>query len=262
VVSNLLNNAARYTPAGGTVRVAARADGGEAVIEVIDDGEGIERDLVDHIFGAFVQARAGGGGLGLGLHLVQHLVRLHAGTVRAFSEGPGHGARFEVRLPLADELPLPAREEAESVPPPARARPLSIVVVEDQEDVREMVVLLLRRWGHDVRAVGQGGDGIRMVVQAPPDVVLLDIGLPDMDGYSVAEALRGELDGACPPLVAVTGWGQDNDRRRAFEVGFSHHLVKPVSPRALRRVLAEVSVSRSETGSAARPEETCKELDR
>ena len=257
VVSNLLNNAAKYTPPGGNVVVRAGIDGDDVVIEVIDDGQGIAPELVDHIFGAFVQGRAGGGGLGLGLHLVSHLVRLHGGTVRAFSEGVGRGARFEVRLPFARDVVLPARTDESTAL--LTARPLSVVVVEDQEDVREMVALLLSRWGHRVRAVGEGKEALRIVLEVRPDVVLLEIGLPDLDGYEVAAALRAELDGACPPLIAVTGWGQDHHRRRAMEVGFSHHLVKPVSPRALKRLLVDIAASSGGTADgAAAPEDSCK----
>ncbi len=257
-VANLLNNAARYTPDRGTIELSARRDGGELVLEIADDGQGIEPELLDQIFGAFVQARAGGGGLGLGLHLVQHIVRMHGGEVRAHSDGVGLGARFEVRLPLAAGVELPGHDDDEGAASLLGAAPLSIVVIEDQEDVREMVVLLLEKWGYRVKAAGEGLTGVRLVVDTRPDVVLLDIGLPDVDGYAVASAIRSELDGACPALIAVTGWGQDHDRRRALEVGFTHHLVKPVSPRVLRSLLAEVGTSGL---LAARSEESCRELE-
>ncbi len=238
IVANLLNNAARYTPSGGRIVVRGRRDEGEIVIEVADDGEGIERDLLDHFFGAFVQAHAGGGGLGLGLHLVSHLVRLHGGRVRGASDGPGSGATFEVRLPAIEPAIVPLDESPRSTPPPPlEGEDLAIVVVEDQEDVREMVVLLLTRWGHRVTPARDGSEGVQHIVDARPDVALIDIGLPDFDGYEVARRVRSELGDGCPLLVAVTGWGQEDDRRRAMEVGFSQHLVKPVSPRALRRVL-------------------------
>lgn len=240
VVSNLINNAARYTRPRGTIRLSARRDGAEVVVEVKDDGEGIPPELLDPIFSAFVQARAGGGGLGLGLHLVQHLVRLHGGRVSASSEGVDRGATFEVRLPYADGIDLAARQE--QLPSPAACAavtPLTIVVVEDQEDVREMLVLLLTRWGHRAHAAARGDDGVRLIEEKAPDVALVDIGLPDMDGYEVAASARAKLGASCPPLIAVTGWGQADDRRRAMEVGFARHLVKPVSPRALRRALVE-----------------------
>jgi signal transduction histidine kinase len=236
VVSNLLNNAAHYTEPGGRIEVRARIDEHDVVVAVVDDGQGIAPELLDHIFGAFVQGRAGGGGLGLGLHLVQHLVRLHDGQVRAQSDGLGLGATFEVRLPRAPEEPG-TKADPEPTDATSVSR-LSVVVVEDQEDVREMLSLLLSRWGHRAHAVGDGGSGIRLVSEVLPDVALIDIGLPDMEGYEVARRLRATLGATCPPLVAVTGWGQADDRRRAMEVGFSQHLVKPVSPRALRQVLA------------------------
>jgi signal transduction histidine kinase len=239
VVSNLLNNAARYTDPRGTITVRAARDGGEFVLAVMDDGQGIEQELLDHIFGAFVQAQVGGGGLGLGLHLVQHLVRLHGGTVRAESTGLGRGAKFEIRLPVVEglELPPPAEPTTQTHRAQRALRPLHVVVVEDQEDVREMVVLLLTRWGHRVDAVEHGEDGVRLIVDGRPDLALVDIGLPDIDGYEVATRARERLGADCPPLIAVTGWGQDEDRRRAMEVGFARHLVKPVSPRDLRRAL-------------------------
>jgi signal transduction histidine kinase len=238
VVSNLLNNAARYTEKGGVIGVGARIADGQAHVRVTDNGQGIPSELIERIFGAFVQARVGGGGLGLGLHLVQHLVRLHGGTVQVESHGPGEGSMFEIALPLcaAFELAEPDTQEHERAPSVA-PRSLRVVVVEDQDDVRQMVVLLLERWGHQVESTGLGEDGIRLISEFDPDVALVDIGLPDMDGYEVASRARAALGAKCPPLVAVTGWGQAEDRRRAIEVGFAKHLVKPVSPRDLRRVL-------------------------
>lgn len=256
VLSNLINNAARYTRPRGTISLSARRDGPEVVVEVKDDGEGIPPELVDAIFSPFVQARAGGGGLGLGLHLVQHIVRLHGGRVIASSEGIDRGATFEVRLPYAEGVDLTARQEPVSAPAPTSAlAPLTIVVVEDQEDVREMLVLLLTRWGHRAHATGRGDDGVRLIEETAPDVVLVDIGLPDMDGYQVAASARAKLGTGCPPLIAVTGWGQADDRRRAMEVGFARHLVKPVSSRALRRALAESVHTTRERTSELPPEE-------
>lgn len=254
IIANLLNNATRYTPPGGTITVRARRDEPDVVLEVIDDGEGIERELLEHIFGAFVQARAGGGGLGLGLHLVQHLVRLHGGQVRASSAGPGKGACFQVRLPLAKGLELvPRHERVETTS--AAPSPLTVIVIEDQDDVREMLVLLLTRWGHTAYAAGRGDEGTTLLEETPADVALIDIGLPDIDGYEVAKRARERLGAACPPMVAVTGWGQADDRRRAMEVGFTQHLVKPVSPRALRRALAECVTKSGERNSEPPPEE-------
>jgi signal transduction histidine kinase len=245
VISNLLNNAARYTPLGGHIAVRASKRGENAIIEVTDDGRGIEPELIDRIFGAFVQGGAGDGGLGLGLHVVSHLVRLHGGAARAYSDGVGKGSRFEITLPLSEAELAPAEVEREpQAETPAAPTRLRIVVIEDQEDVRQMVVVLLERWGHEVIASDTGGEGLRLIAEHDPDVALVDIGLPDMDGYEVAARARAELGAKCPPLIAVTGWGQDSDRRRALEGGFSKHLIKPVRPKDLKSLLLTIGAER------------------
>jgi signal transduction histidine kinase len=241
VVANLLHNAARYTDPGGRIEVSCGKDGKHAVLRVADNGRGIAPQMLDRIFDIFVQEREGGGGLGLGLTLVHRLVQLHGGTVRAYSEGAGRGSEFIVRLPLLDgdqpRREAPASELAvEPFEAPA-GRPLRIVVVEDQDDVREAMQALLESWGHRVEAAADGTSGVELIVKSRPELALVDIGLPGLDGYSVARRVRAELAGEAPRLVALTGFGREEDRERARRAGFHSHLTKPATPQELRRVL-------------------------
>ncbi len=234
IVANLLNNAARYTDPGGTIRVRYGTDGDEVVVVVEDNGRGIREDMIERVFEIFVQERAGNGGLGLGLTLVKRLVDLHGGTVTASSKGAGQGSRFEVRLPRG--LPSPERASTVDVAD-EQITPLRIVVIEDNPDVRHTVSALLETWGHRVDAAENGRRGVDLVLSKKPDVVLVDIGLPDVTGYDVARELRTARWETPPRLVAVTGYGQHRDRQRALESGFDEHLVKPPSLDALRRAL-------------------------
>jgi PAS domain S-box-containing protein len=239
VVGNLLHNARKYTPAGGSVRVALVATGSAAEVRVEDDGIGIAREHLPSIFELFVQANPTlartEGGLGVGLTLVRGVVELHGGQVSAASEGIGRGARFTVTLPTA-----PA--DARAVPAPAPAiRPSArrILVVEDNPDGREALGMLLRLQGHEVDEAGSGREAIAAAERNPPDLVLLDIGLPDLDGYQVAAALRIAL-GSRVHLVALTGYGQPGDRERVRAAGFDAHLLKPVSLDAISRAVASL----------------------
>jgi PAS domain S-box-containing protein len=247
VISNLLNNAAKYTPDGGRIRVSVDRDGDEAVIRVEDDGEGISGEMLPRVFDLFSQASQSidrsDGGLGIGLTLVKRLVEMHGGTVEAHSDGPGHGSEFTVRLPLLrTEAPAPT-------PPRGKARGLGrtrrVLVVDDSRDTANTLARLLRRLGHKVDVAYEGPSAYEAGVALTPDIVLLDIGLPGMDGYEVARRLRAEpsLDGVC--LVAVTGYGSEADRRRSTAAGFDAHLVKPVEFDALRRVLEATQVGSS-----------------
>jgi two-component system, sensor histidine kinase len=236
VVANLLNNAARYTDDHGRLGVAWALEGSEAVISVTDNGRGIANDRIESIFKTFVRDANGGGGLGLGLTLVERIVALHEGVVQVHSDGPGQGSRFEVRLPNATmaEVVAPTAKTCE----PAN-HGLDIVLIEDNEDIRETVQMLLEHWGHRVAAAVDGAEGVELVLARRPDVALVDIGLPLVDGYAVAERVRAELGDATPRLIAMTGYGRRNDRRRAIRAGFDAHIVKPVEPERLRRLLAE-----------------------
>jgi two-component system CheB/CheR fusion protein len=214
------------------------------VIRVSDDGEGIAPEMLPRVFDLFAQASRSidrsEGGLGIGLTLVQRLVGMHGGTVEARSDGPGHGSEFVVRLPRL-------RSEAPATPPPGAAapgpgRPRCILVVDDSRDSADTLARLLRRQGHEVGVAYEGPSACAAAVALTPDVVLLDLGLPGMDGYEVARRLRAEpsLDGVC--LVALTGYGSEADRRKSEAAGFDAHLVKPVEFDALRRVLEETPV--------------------
>jgi signal transduction histidine kinase len=239
VVANLLNNAVRYTDPGGDIRLTCRRDGEQIVIVVADNGRGIEPELIERIFDMFVQKREGGPGLGLGLTLVRRLVEMHGGTVVARSEGTARGAEFEVRLPLGDAVVAVSQAGMSGPIEQAPAKSLRIVIIDDNEDIRDMAGAILEHLGHEVRVAANGADGVDLVLRNPPDVVLVDIGMPGMDGYQVARKVRSSLQDSAPRLVAMTGFGQAQDRQRAFEAGFNAHLVKPTTQERLVRVLSD-----------------------
>jgi signal transduction histidine kinase len=251
VISSLLNNAAKYTDPGGQIVLSAERENGEVVLHVRDNGVGIPPDMLDSIFGLFIQvnrslASPSQWGLGIGLTLVRNLVELHGGSVRAHSAGPGQGSEFVVRLPglagaPAEEGPsrLSAWEAESATGPPG---PRTVLVVEDSAELAESMALLLGLWGYEVRVAHSGPAALAAVSAHPPDVVLLDIGLPEMSGYEVAEALRQRPETKNALLVALTGYGQEGDRRRALEAGFNCHVTKPVDPQALRDMLSHYEV--------------------
>jgi PAS domain S-box-containing protein len=242
---NLLNNAAKYTPEGGSIRLSASVRGAEIEIRVVDNGAGIERDMLEKVFDIFVQvnpaARNALGGLGVGLALVRRVVELHGGNVQARSEGKMHGTEFVVRLPLSIEQiqTISGRDH----PAPGSIRTLRVLIVDDNRDAADSMNLLLTSMGQEVCVAYDGPCAISAAKTFKPDVVLLDIGMPQMSGYEVARALLD--DGSAPKsgLVAVTGWGQEADKERAKEAGFAYHFVKPISEEALRFVLTEVSAA-------------------
>jgi PAS domain S-box-containing protein len=248
VVSNLLNNAAKYTEEGGRIALAVGREGGEAVLRVRDSGAGIPADMLTQVFDLFVQVERGldraQGGLGIGLTLVRSLAEMHGGRVTAHSAGPGRGSEFVVRLPLAGHAPPDAGSSPEG-PPPALARPPSrrVLVVDDNVDAAESLALLLRAVGHEVRTAHDGLEALREAEAHRPEVVLLDIGLPRLDGYEVARRLRQQegLRGAL--VVALTGYGQEEDRRRAAAAGFDVHLVKPADPATVQQLVARARAS-------------------
>jgi PAS domain S-box-containing protein len=237
IITNLLSNSLKFTPRGGAISVTVCREQDEAVVRVADQGAGIAAELLPCVFDLFVQGELNLdrrlGGLGVGLSLVRRLVELHGGRVEAASEGPGRGSIFTVRLPLID-APQPARESSEA---PARAPAKRILVVEDNADNREMMRILLETSGHEVHDTGDGVSGVELAVQLEPDTVLIDIGLPGIDGYEVARQIRSKL-GDRFRLIALSGYGQQKDRERAFAAGFDDHLLKPVDPSRLVSVLA------------------------
>jgi PAS domain S-box-containing protein len=238
VISNLLDNALKYTPAGGEVRVVTARDGETAVLRVRDSGEGIRADLVDRIFDLFVQEPQAldrtRGGLGLGLTLVKRLVELHGGEVAATSAGEGRGSEFSIRLPAS---PRSTATPAVNAAPPSPAR-RRVLIVEDNVDSREMLQLLLQRSGHDVETADDGPSGLAKLQAFRPEIALIDIGLPGLDGYAMARAVRGMAAARDVRLIALTGYGQAEDRSKALEAGFDLHMTKPVDPERLQRLLA------------------------
>jgi signal transduction histidine kinase/CheY-like chemotaxis protein len=240
VVANLLNNAAKYTEERGHIRLTVGREGGEAVVRVGDDGIGIGPAELAGVFDLFAQGTAAAdrsaGGLGVGLALVRTLVELHGGSVTAHSDGPGQGSEFVVRLPALEGPPV-ARGETGEQQAPVRPPACRILVVDDNQDGTEMLALLLRHEGHDVQTAADGPTALEVAGAFRPDMVLLDIGLPGMDGHAVARRLRQADAGKGMVLVAVTGYGQDEDRRRSRDAGFDHHLVKPVDIATLRDLL-------------------------
>lgn len=248
VATNLLSNAIRYTPEGGQVRVAVRPEGADAVLRVADDGSGIPAEMLGRIFEPFVQteqplARTQGG-LGVGLTLVRSLVRMHGGDVTVASGGPGRGSEFTVRLPLASGVKVAVPEAREATNGPPR----HVLLVEDSPDVRRGMERLLKMWGHRVVVAPDGVRAVERAVADRPDVALVDVGLPDIDGYEVARRVRAATGGGDIYLIALTGYGQPEDRRLAEEAGFDRHLVKPVPPKELRLILADPATVRTRRG--------------
>jgi CheY-like chemotaxis protein/two-component sensor histidine kinase len=244
VVSNLLSNATKYTPEGGHIWLTVEAQAGEAVLRVRDNGMGIPADMLSRVFEMFTQVDRSlertRGGLGIGLTLVRRLVQMHGGTVEVHSAGSGRGSEFIVRLPLTEgpaDNAQAAQSDAhsEEVAGTPRRR---ILVVDDNVDSAESLRLLLKMMGHEVVTAYDGPKALEEAKNFRPDIVMLDIGLPGMSGYDVARKMRLLPEMQKALLVAQTGWGQEEDRRRSAEAGFDAHLVKPVDQAALQKLLA------------------------
>jgi len=245
VLSNLLTNAAKYTAPGGNIRVTAEVDRGEVVVHVLDNGIGIEAEMLARVFELFMQVdhpfeRAGG--LGIGLTLARRLVEMHGGRLDAQSAGTGQGSDFCVRLPLPAQGAAASPEMTSVDEAIADAR--RILVVDDNEDAAEMLAAMLGAWGQVTRVAYDGISALEIGGDFLPDIVLLDIGLPHLDGYETARRMRQQPWGTRALLVAVTGWGQSSDLERSRDAGFDQHLVKPVSPRVLRSLFAAPSSER------------------
>jgi PAS domain S-box-containing protein len=239
VFSNLLNNASKYSKRGSLIRMSARREPSDVVVTVVDDGIGISAEALPTIFEMFSQAEPAldraQGGLGIGLSLVKGLVELHGGRVKAASEGAGRGSTFEVRLPIA--VTAQVRSPSASLAAPSAA-PRRVLIADDNQDGADSLFIMLRRFGHDVRVVYDGLDAVREAEAFAPDVVLLDLGMPGMNGFEAARRLRALPCGGSMTLIAVTGWGQDRDRQLTTEAGFDAHVVKPVDVLAIKNLLA------------------------
>ena len=244
VFCNLMNNAAKYTPQGGEVRVAITADAGNRVeVDVVDSGDGIDAALLPQVFELFAQGQRGPdraqGGLGIGLSLAKTLVDLHGGTIEAASDGQGRGSRFTVSLPRLVDSTMISTGDGPVMQSISPVRMYRIMVVDDNVDAAESLAMMLELDGHSVVRAHDARAAIALARAERPNVMLLDIGLPDIDGYELARRLRAlpEADGAL--LIAVTGYGQAEDRRRAEQAGFDRYLVKPVEFESLRSMLQE-----------------------
>ena len=250
VFCNLLNNAARYTDPGGEIRVEVAQEGNEAVVRVRDTGMGIAPGDTERIFEMFTQVerkpRLGVAGLGIGLALVKRLVELHGGSVQANSDGRGKGSTFAVRLPLATHAT--AAEPRQAPLPAAPARAVKVLAVDDNVDAVESLGMLLEMLGMDVRIAHDGRAGLAQFEAFRPDVVILDIGMPEMDGYELARRIRSHASSRGVKLVALTGWGQDIDRGRCFESGIDHHLTKPADIEDLQAVIGSVGADEAFVG--------------
>ncbi len=247
VFSNLLNNAAKYTERGGRVRLAVQHLGTEAIISVRDNGIGIPAHMLPHVFEMFTQVdrnlERSQGGLGIGLSIVKRLVEMHGGSVNAKSDGHGMGSEFAVRLPVVlslvgDKLP----DEAEPARPTVRRR---ILVVDDNRDSAKSLAMLLTIMGNETQTAHDGLEALDVAAAFRPDVTLLDIGLPKLNGYDVCRRLRQEAWGKGMVLIALTGWGQEEDKRRSLAAGFDSHLVKPADPAALEKLLTGLTAARA-----------------
>ena len=243
VFANLLDNASKYSPSGTRIEVATERDDGEVAVHVSDQGRGIPPEHLGRVFDLFYQADRTVSrvhdGLGLGLTLVKRLVELHGGSVEATSDGPGRGSRFGVRLPVL-ESPAHHRPSPAQTAPPS-VGPWRILVADDNRDSAESVATLLQLDGHSVRVAYDGEEALRMAEAGWPQVLLLDVGMPRLSGYQVAKRVRAHPWGRDLVLIAATGWGQEEDRRRSMESGFDAHLVKPVDLEALMRLVGELA---------------------
>jgi signal transduction histidine kinase len=263
VVSNLLSNASKYSDQGSSISLRWGLDDMRAFVKVTDQGRGIAPEFLDRVFETFAQERADGRGLGLGLALVRELVDKHGGTVEVASEGPGHGSEFTVWLPITEGLGAidrvhTRRRDPSSPHAPAglmgpRGDGLRVALIEDDVDIRDLVGRLIETWGHTVIGVsGTGRGGVEILLREQPDVAVVDIGLPDIDGYEVARRVHAELKDRRPGLVAMSGYGQERDRRLAGEAGFDVHLVKPPEPEDLRDALEYARQCGSSSAHASR----------
>ena len=239
VISNLLINAAKYTAAGGNIGLTAQREAGAVLIKVKDNGIGIAAEHLPHVFEMFGQVRSAlehsQGGLGIGLSLSKGLVEMHDGEIRAYSKGLGKGSEFVVRLPVASALPAPAEPAADRSAPAAKK--YRIVVADDLRDSADSLQLLLQAMGHEVQVAYDGEQALGAVEAFAPDLAFIDLGMPNVNGYQACRRIREQPWGQRVVLIALTGWGEENDRRRTREAGFDHHVVKPLDPTTLEALI-------------------------
>ncbi len=244
--ANLLNNAAKYTDRGGRIRLAVERQGSDVVVSVEDNGVGIPAHMLTRVFDMFAQVdrslERSQGGLGIGLNIVKRLVEMHDGSIVAESGGPGTGSRFVVRLPvvLAVTTDTPDHDGGEKLKPTARRR---ILVVDDNGDGADSLAEMLRIMGNETQTAHDGLEAVAVAGAFKPDVILMDIGMPRLNGYDACRRIRGEPWGKNIIMVAQTGWGQDDDKRKSQDAGFDFHMVKPVDPVALEKMLAGLLVT-------------------
>ncbi|WP_052376428.1 hybrid sensor histidine kinase/response regulator [Chondromyces apiculatus] len=247
VILNLLNNAAKYSEPGGRITLTVTCAGAEAVIRVKDTGVGIAADMLPRIFDMFTQVdrslEKAQGGLGIGLTLVKRLVEMHDGAISAASEGPGKGSEFVIRLPLKDGAEISPATIRPAAPDAEQGSRLRVLVVDDNHDSAESLAMLLELTGHEVRTAHDGIEALQAAETFQPALILLDIGLPGLNGYEVAQRIRANPALTGVKLAALTGWGQAEDRRRSRASGFDYHLVKPTDPNAVEKIIAEIEAS-------------------
>jgi signal transduction histidine kinase/CheY-like chemotaxis protein len=253
VFSNLLNNASKYSDDGGHVGLSCECREAGVVVSVRDDGMGIAPEMLPRIFDLFSQAERGRaraqGGLGIGLSLARGLVELHGGTLEAKSSGIDRGSEFIVRLPMVGESTLEEpRAETDADGRPPRTARRRVLIVDDLKDSADSLAILLRMMGHETHTAYDGEEGVAAAERLKPDAVLLDLGMPKLNGYEACEKIRARPWGRKTLLIAVTGWGQEDDRRRTERAGFDRHLVKPVDPDEVEKILEQEAGSRIDIG--------------
>lgn len=257
ILTNLLHNAGKFTPNGGSIRVELAREGDNAVVRILDSGAGISKDQIGRVFEMFARINRPGAhaepGLGIGLALARRLAEMHGGALKVFSEGEGCGATFTLSLPASQKADArPAVDDGAAAQDSASSS-LRIVVIEDNEDVADTLLEWLETMGHRVVLARTGRSGVELTLESRPDIVLCDIGLPDLDGLDVCRAIRATATDSRPVMVALTGWGREEDLRRTKEAGFDHHLVKPVAPEKLDALLRNVGESTRPVAGTEQP---------